>query len=195
MKKVVELGAKGVRRRTNIQHVVLHTIAATGVLSMALLAPNALQILQMFDGGKTRRQHPKYLFATAFEKLLAKGLVTVERTGKGKYIRLTDSGKYKLAEMVAHNPDTRKHKRWDKRWRMVTYDIKEERKLARMELKGLLRDFGFYKLQNSVWIYPYDCEALVILLKAHFKLGHEVIYAVVEKIENDQRILDYFSLK
>jgi hypothetical protein len=69
-KKAVERGAKTVRRRTNIQHVLLRTIATAGVLSVALLAPNALQVLRMFDGGKSRRMNPKYLFGSAFEKLL-----------------------------------------------------------------------------------------------------------------------------
>ncbi len=97
--------------------------------------------------------------------------------------------------MVASSPDTRKHHRWDKRWRMVVYDIKENRRGVRVKLQELLRGFGFYKLQNSVWIYPYDCEALMILLKADFKIGTDVLYAVVEKIENDQKLKTHFGLK
>lgn len=191
----MERGAKEVRRRTNIQHVLLHTVAAAGLLSVALLAPNAMRVLGVFDGGKKRRMDPKYLFGTAFERLFTKGMLTVEHTEYGKHVRLTDKGQHELARMVARKPDTRLHRRWDKRWRMVIYDIKEERKLVRMQLQECLSAFGFYKLQQSVWIYPYDCEALLILLKADFKIGQEVLYVVVEKIENDQKIKEYFELK
>jgi CRISPR/Cas system-associated endoribonuclease Cas2 len=192
--KPVEEGARVVRRKTNIQHVLLHTIAAAGVLSVAMLAPNALQVLRMFDKGKNRKMNPKYFFGTVFEKLLAKGMVTIDQSKNGKRVRLTEHGKHELARMVAQNPDQRAHKRWDRRWRMVIYDIKEERKVVRMRLQQLLHSFGFYKLQNSVWVYPYDCEALLILLKADVKIGNEVLYMVVEKIENDQRLKKHFEL-
>ncbi len=194
-RKIVEEGAKVVRRRTNIQHVLLHTIASAGVLSVALLAPNALQVLRMFDAGKARQMNPKYLFGSAFEKLLQKGMVKIEMTSRGKRVRLTELGEHEFARMVARHPDRRVHKHWDKRWRMVIYDISEEKKHIRLRLQEMLREFGFYKLQNSIWIYPYDCEALMILLKADFKIGGEVLYAVVEKIENDQPIKKYFALK
>ena len=194
-RKSVEQEAKKVRRRTNIQHVLLHTITAVGVLGVALLAPNAMRVLSMFDGGKKRTMNPKYLFGSAFEKLLIKGMVVIEHTEHGKFVRLTTLGQRELTRMVARSPDTRAHKRWDKRWRMVIYDIKEERKVIRMRLQEYLATFGFYKLQQSVWVYPYDSEALLLLLKADFKIGQEVLYIVVEKIENDQRLKDHFGLK
>ena len=194
-RKDVEQGAKEVRRRTNIQHVLLHTVAVAGVLSVALLAPNALRVLKIFDAGKSRRMNPKYLFGSALEKLLQKGMLKIEMTIRGKRVRLTEKGDHELALMVARRPDRRVHKRWDRRWRMVIYDIREEKKHIRLRLQEMLREFGFYKLQNSVWIYPYDCEALMILLKADFKIGSEVLYAVVEKIENDHALKEYFGLK
>lgn len=194
-KKIVEAEARRVRRRTSIQHVLLHTIAAAGVLSVALLAPNALQMLSMFDGGKARRMNPKYLFPSAFDRLLAKGLIRIERTGKGSSVRLTEDGKIELAKHVARRPDPRTHRRWDKRWRMVIYDIREQHKAVRLRLKELLCAFGFYRLQDSVWVYPYDSEALLILLKAHFRIGNEVRYLVVEHIENDRKLKSVFGLR
>ena len=194
-KKVVEQGARKVRRNTSIRHVLLRTIAGAGLLSVALLAPNAMQVLRMFDGGKRRKMDPKYLFGTTFEKLLLRGMVVIVHKDGGKYVKLTAEGKHELARMVGRSPDERKHKRWDKRWRIVIYDIKEERRLLRMRLQGILSTFGFYKLQNSVWIYPYDSEALVTLLKADFRIGGEVLYMVVEQVENDRKIRDHFGLK
>lgn len=194
-KKVVEAGARKVRLKTSIQHVILHTVAAAGLLSVALLAPNALQVLRMFDRGRARRMNPKYLFAPAFQRLLMKGLVVFEEGKHGKSVRLTEAGEYELARMVARRPDTRTHRRWDGRWRLVIYDIREERTWARVQLRELLRTYGFHKLQNSVWVYPYDCEALVILLKSNFKIGWEALYLVVEKIEGDELLKKHFGLK
>lgn len=192
--KGVEHRARIVRRNTNIQHVLLHTVAIAGFLSVALLAPNALQVLKTFDRGKARRMNPKYLFASTLQKLLLKRHLEFVTKGGTKHLHLTEEGKRELALMVVRQPDSRSHTRWDRRWRMVIYDIKESRKLKRNTLKGLLRNFGFKRLQDSVWVYPHDCEALVMLLKADFQFGQEVLYVVVESIENDALLKKSFGI-
>ena len=54
---------------------------------------------------------------------------------------------------------------------------------------------GFIKLQNSVWIYPYDCEDLITLLKADLHMGKQVLYMIVEHLENDKEVRAHFNLK
>lgn len=193
----IEDEAKIIHRRTNIQKVVLRSVAVAGVLSIALLAPNALQLLTTIDkeSGRRRRMNPKYLIDSAFAKLLAKGHIRLEHGPQGKLVRLTDEGKRSLGKMIASAPDSRKHKRWDKRWRMVIYDIKEKRRGTRIAIQRTLYGFGFYQLQASVWVYPYECEDLLVLLKADFKIGRDVLYGVLEKVEGDDQAKEYFGLE
>jgi len=51
------------------------------------------------------------------------------------------------------------------------------------------------RLQNSVWVYPYDCEDLITLLKADFEIGKEVLYVIADKIENEKVLLKDFGLE
>ena len=51
------------------------------------------------------------------------------------------------------------------------------------------------RMQDSVWIFPYDCEDLITLLKADFKVGYDLLYMVVDKLEGDHIFKDYFKLK
>ena len=193
----IEDEANSIHTRVNIQKVVLRTVAAAGMLSVALLAPNALQLLTTLDkeSGRRRQMNPKYLIDSAFSNLLAKGHIQISRGPHGKVVRLTDAGKRSLGRMVARALDSRIHKRWDKRWRMVIYDIKEKRRGTRIALQRTLRAFGFFQLQASVWVYPYECENLLILLKADFKIGREVLYGVVERVEGDEEAKAYFGLQ
>ncbi len=190
----VERVAQVKRRRADVQRIVLTTVATAGLLAVMAVAPNALQVLTMFDGGRLRRKKPIYVVQNAFQRLLEKKHIVLEKTAKGRFARITPLGKHKLALMVAQSPDTRTHRRWDKRWRMVTYDIGEKRKLARDRLVRTLRTFGFHKLQNSVWVYPHDAEELITLIKADYQIGKEVLYAVVEHIENDAALRKHFRL-
>lgn len=191
----VERQARVKRRKAQIQKIILGTVAAAGVLSVALIAPNALQALAMLETSISRRKRPIYVVNTAFGRLLEKGYLRIERAGDKKFVRITDSGKIALAKMIAKSPDSRKHRRWDKRWRVVIYDIAEQRKYKRQLLREALERFGFLKLQGSVWIYPYDAEELVKLLKANFRLGKDVMYMVVEHLENDSALRMHFGLK
>ncbi len=192
----IEKEAKVKRKKVQVQRIILGTIAAAGVLSVLAVAPGAIAALAMLDRGfGPRKKHPRFTVHTAFTRLLEKGHIVLEQTPKGKFARLTEEGKRALARMVARSPDTRKHKRWDKRWRMVIYDIKNARGKSRRQIQKTLQSFGLLKLQNSVWVYPYDCEELVTLLKADFKLGTEVLYVVVEHIENDAVLKEHFKLK
>ena len=99
----IENEARIIHRRTNIQKIILRTVATAGIMSIALLAPNALQLLAVSDkgNGKKRRMNPTYLIDSAFKKLCTRGLIRIETGDHGKVARLTDEGKRALALMVA----------------------------------------------------------------------------------------------
>lgn len=56
-------------------------------------------------------------------------------------------------------------------------------------------EIGFIRLQDSVWIYPYDCEDLLTLLKADLKVGKDLLYMIVDSLEGDAKIRLFFGLK
>ncbi len=58
-----------------------------------------------------------------------------------------------------------------------------------------MRELGFVRLQDSVWVFPYSCEEFLALLKAELKIGTSVLYMVVEEIENDKHLREHFNLK
>lgn len=49
-----------------------------------------------------------------------------------------------------------KNKKWDRRWRLVVFDIEEKSRIIRDQLRRKLRELGFAQLQKSVWISPHD---------------------------------------
>ncbi len=165
------------------------TVAAAGLLSVALLAPNAVQVLKMF-GWKPGKRH-KEMIGRSRNMLLEKGLLRYE----GKFLRLTPKGEKKLRQLELSEFKLKRPKKWDKKWRVLIFDIKEEKKVLREKVRKTLRTIGFYRLQDSVWVYPYDCENLITLLKADFKIGKELIYMIVDAIENDRFLKEMFDLK
>ena len=175
-------------KRGQIEKAVLGTIGAIGILGVALVAPNALQALKMF-GYKPQRRSNEHI-TLCRKRLIKQGFITYENN----FLRLTKKGEERLLKLEASNYQIPKPKRWDGKWRVLIFDIKENRKTIRDKVRRTLDSLGFVRLQDSVWVFPYDCEDLIVLLKADFKIGKDLLYMIVDSIENDRWIRKIFSL-
>ena len=190
MGKLEEVSRKRKKKR-DIQNAVLATVAITGLLAFAAVAPNALRLLNYLPNEK---YNLKYRTKWVTGRLVAKGLVTwVERDGK-KYLRITPAGRKVFAFEQAKVALKNQKKKWDGRWRMVIFDVPERRRRTRLRLCAVMRDIGFVRLQDSVWVYPYDCEDFIALLKTELKIGKDVLYTIVDTIEHDKDLRQQFNL-
>ena len=186
----LEIKLKAKSRKENVQKIVLAVIKTAGLLSVGLLAPNVIKSLSKLGLIESNRN---YRVKRSIDSLVKKGLIEFKKTEKGNFACLTPSGESRLYRYYDTGIFT-KPKKWDGKWRIVTYDLKEKKKSLREKLRLTLVGFGFVKLQNSVWVYPYDCEDLIILMKADLKIGKDVLYVIADKIEYDQRLRDFFGL-
>jgi phenylacetic acid degradation operon negative regulatory protein len=66
--------------------------------------------------------------------------------------RLTGQGR--LHALGGRVPQVQWSRKWDGRWRLVSFDIPTTQNAHRLKLWRYLRDKGFGCLQNSVWITP-----------------------------------------
>jgi CRISPR/Cas system-associated endoribonuclease Cas2 len=191
---IVETEAKKKRRNTNIQQALLAAVALTGVVLVAAIAPNAPVALAKLSSVK--RAQLRYRYRTALGRLAVQGYIVFEKHGDKKYARITEEGSKVLAfEKEKAKLSNIKKKRWNGRWRVVIFDVPERRRQTRDRLRDIMREVGFVRLQDSVWVFPYDCEEFVSLLKAELKIGVAVLYMVVEQIENDKHLRAHFGLK
>ena len=174
-----------------MQDAVLSAIGIAGILLVSMAAPNALQILGKLGIGSRRFGEQS---RSALGRLARRGLIVFEKSKCKTYARITEEGRHVLAfeQQKAMLRDGKK--RWDGRYRLVMFDISEKRRKVRVRLREVMRACGLFRLQDSVWIYPYDCEDLIALLKTDLHIGGEVIYAIVEKIENDAKVRNHFGL-
>lgn len=190
----IEEGLRKQIRTTKLQHAILNSIGAVGILSVALLAPNALRMFDVLGGKKGQRKLFKYSAQRSVSRLASAGLIAFEATKHGKVLRLTEKGKQRLSLAEAKNFKIKKPGKWDNKWRIVTFDIRESRRGLRDSLRQTLQQIGFTKLQQSVWVYPYDCEDLIVLLKADYRIGREVLYVIADRIENDRFLRQIYNL-
>ncbi|MEK7604475.1 MAG: hypothetical protein AAB442_01615 [Patescibacteria group bacterium] len=190
MGKLEEASRKRKKKR-DIQNVVLASIAVAGLIPLAAIAGNALQLLKYLPHDK---YNLRYRTKSAAGRLVAKGYATwIEKDGK-KYLRITPAGREVFTFEQAKNALMNQKKKWDGRWRMVVFDIPERRRRIRNRLCVIMGEIGFVRLQDSVWVYPHDSEDFIALLKAELKIGKDVLYAIVDTIEHDTHLRRHFKL-
>lgn len=190
----VEANARKKRVYTRVQHALLATVALTGVALVAAIAPNAPAALAKLPSVK--RAQLRYQYRTALGRLAAQGYVQFEQRDGKRYARITEKGRTVLEfEQAMATLAAPKKRRWNRRWRVIVFDIPERRRGTRDRLRKVMAGVGFVRLQDSVWVYPYDCEDFIALLKAEMKIGGAILYMVVEEIENDSHLRAHFGLK
>jgi DNA-binding transcriptional regulator PaaX len=128
----------------------------------------------------------KYLYRSKLVKKVKNkdGSITILLTDKGKLKALT----YHFQNMKIEI------KNWDGKWRIVVFDIPEKLRWGRDALRKKLRELGFYELQKSVFIFPYECKDEIDFIVEFFNLKQYVRYGVLESIDNDDNLRKIFNL-
>lgn len=83
-------------------------------------------------------------------------------------------------------------KPWDGKWRIVMYDIPEEKKAAREQIRRLIKQLGFVQLQRSVWIHPLPCFEEFIRIKQAHSLESTLILIETDEISGVRRFHRHF---
>ncbi|MBT4277133.1 CRISPR-associated endonuclease Cas2 [Candidatus Falkowbacteria bacterium] len=96
--------------------------------------------------------------------------------------------------LIAKGKIKKENEKWDKKWRIVIFDIPEKKKELRNYLRNILIDLGFEKCQNSVWISPYDNFEEIQNIIKRLEIAKFVVLMVVDKISNDLLFKKRFDL-
>ena len=113
------------------------------------------------------------------------GSTTIILTERGKLRAL----KYRFGDMKIKTDS------WDNKWRMVAFDIPERTKRGRDALRKKLKELGFYELQKSLWVFPYECRSEIDFIIEYFGLRRYVRFAILEFIDNELHLKEIFKLK
>jgi phenylacetic acid degradation operon negative regulatory protein len=119
------------------------------------------------------------------EKVIKNGQPCFRITSGGKNYLTRIFPIYRLADSA-----------WDRKWRVVIFDIPEIDKKAREHLRQKLVSLGFGKLQKSVYVSPLDVLAdLEEYLLALHLYGRVIVFEAKEVFVKDQRLVANFVWK
>ncbi len=172
---------------------LLFLIALGGIVTVAVIAPNVFSVI-----GKSMK-NSNFISKQDFYKnkryLIKRGLLKSERKKNNTYIlTLTSSGATIVLKNAYNQLSISKQKTWDKKWRIILFDIPEKHKSEREILREKLRSLGFYQLQRSVFAHPYPCFEEIKCVVSILNISSYVKFLETSSLINDNDIKIFFRL-
>jgi phenylacetic acid degradation operon negative regulatory protein len=104
--------------------------------------------------------------------------------------RMTALGRQRLSELrFSRLEQTGK---WDRRWRLVIFDIPEAQRPARDAIRRLVKQLGFLPLQHSVWVHPLPCLEEFSRIRASYGLRDRLRLMEVVMLDDELDLIRRF---
>lgn len=129
---------------------------------------------------------------SSVNRLAKDGLIEKFKREKRIYFRLTEKGSNYIQNHLKSSEKSVSS--WDGKWRLVIFDVPEEKGKLRTFLRDYLKILGFGKVQRSVWISPYDFENKVAYFAKKLKISDYIFQLSVNNFRglNGKEIAQLF---
>lgn len=193
---------RGFSKSYNLTKEILLTLAKVGFFAIAATSPYFLhRMIESYFSHLSRQQ--KYKAAQRLRELQKKKIVSVQELNDGSVkVELTQQGKIVVRQYNLDTISINKSKAWDKKWRLVIYDIPHRHKKARDAFREKLKHLGLYSLQKSVWVSAYDCSPELEFLCGIFEINpdYHLVYLTLDSLNElprnqEKEIKRWFELK
>lgn len=140
-------------------------------------------ILSQFDAKQ------RYSYKRALRQLEHEGYVNLGE----EVILLTDKGKQFLRDHQIFQPLEQQTK-WGGTWQIISYDIPNEFNKQRNHFRAILKQWGFYRLHKSTWVYPHPCKQEIAALADELRIAPFVLYLQTDELPIEKKLMTLFNL-
>jgi DNA-binding transcriptional regulator PaaX len=161
-----------------ISKAVLEMVSVAGFVTLAGLASNGYKADKLFIGlagyGINRIRE-------TIKRLKFQGVLEYDEEDENCPIVLSSKGMTRLTRHRIFSLFS-EHEKWDHFWRMLLFDIPEHCCRRRRSFQMALKRAGLYRLQDSVYITPYDRKEQLILLAKLYGVAPHILIATTTSL-------------
>jgi len=107
---------------------------------------------------------------------------------------LNNYGKKKALTYNLENIKINRPENWDRKWRIIIFDIPHYLKKTRDSLRFMFKKMGFCPLQKSVFVYPFDCQKEIEFITEWHRANKYIRFIVADSVDNESFLRKYFKL-
>ena len=120
------------------------------------------------------------------------GLIEHFVEGKEKFLELTPKGLAKIKKANINVIAINRPAIWDRKWRVVIFDIPEKHKTSRDVLRAKLIELGFEKIQESVYVHPFECTEEITQISQMISETKSILIMISEIIQGEDDLIERF---
>lgn len=174
---------------------VLKVIAIGGIIVGTVAIPTLP--LAVVSVVKAWKKVSKRDLGRIIKRLEKQEMISIREKGNQISIEVTEKGKRRLLEYDFENMEL-KSKRRDGKWRLIIFDIPEQRKSSRDVFRRKLLELGMIRLQDSVFACAFPCKNEVDFLANFLGISDFITLVSLNKIERGEQLLfkeykDYYD--
>ncbi|MBP6889098.1 MAG: CRISPR-associated endonuclease Cas2 [Candidatus Moranbacteria bacterium] len=176
-----------------VQQKVLLVLAGVVILGTETSSLRYYQKLRMLYRGWKKIDQRN--FNRSVHRLSEQKLVQEVSLADGSFrLVLTKEGarQAKIQALFGSKIHFKRPKQWDKKWRIVLFDIPEKERGFRTVLREHLQELHFFKLQQSVFVSPFPCEKPIMELVALYGAEVHVRIMTAHWIDNETKLKKHF---
>jgi DNA-binding transcriptional regulator PaaX len=188
-KKQKFLSIRDKHEKGELAKEILRGLAVGGLIIASFILPNLPQVFSLFG---VKNSKDRYKINRALKLLEKQELINLYEKDGEMFMKITEKGnkktlKYQIDELRLSRP-----KEWDKKWRIVAFDIPEKYRRSRDAVNLKLKELEFYPLQKSIFICPFECKDEIDFIGEFFNIRKYIKYLIADKIEESDR--DYLKI-
>lgn len=165
---------------------VLKVIAVSGIIIGSVFIPT----LPMATGVivKAWKDVNKRDLGKIIKRLKKQEMISFKEEKGQTKIEITEKGERRLLEYDFENLDIKK-KKTDGKWRLVIFDIPEDKRNSRDVFRRKLLQLDFIRMQDSVFASAYPCKNEIDFLCHYLGISDFVTLVSLNKIERGEQLI------
>lgn len=186
-------------KRNDLAKEILLKIAsiagATALTLTLIIVPGlGLVVKEILDEYKNHSKSRRQAIRRAFNRLYNQKLFAIKKVDGKTVLVLTEKGRKRVLEYKLDELEIKPTKKWDGIWRIIVFDIPENRKKERGIFRAKLRQWKCYPYQKSIFITPYPCRKEIDVLTKFYHINPYVKIIEAKNFDGELKVKKYFNL-
>ncbi len=176
-------------------NILLKTLTVSGVIGSSLVAPNATELFTKLAKPITHLDIDEKELKHLLRYMERTKLIELSVREGDLHAKLTKKATERVNSVEIDDISIKTPSKWDKKWRIIIYDIPREKREHRYFLLEQLHRLNFFKLQDSTWVYPFSCTIEVLEILKRLEIEQYVTFMVGDIESKDEvKLIKHFQL-
>ena len=176
-----------------IQQKILLLLLGGATLALSRSPTQHRHILRLI--GKAWKEINREALWRSIQSLYASKLIKKEFHPDGSItLTLSDRGRKRALTYKLDDVKIKPASKWDGKWRLIAFDVPENRKKTREALRFHFREMGLLHYQKSIFISPYPCDEEADFVIEFFNARPFVRKIIADTIDNELHFKQKFHL-